>query len=205
MIVGLPKGLVTFNHNLFSVLDTETTGLIPDYHELIQLAVVPLDADLDPLAEAAPFYMNIRPKFPERATKQAMQKNGLDMEMLMSCPTQAEAAEMFEDWFMDLALPLGKRLIWLTHNATHDIPFMRAWTGDAGFHRYFYWEGRDSLRFATSLNDAAAWKARPVPFPDVGLKGLCRKFGIQLDKHHDALADCLATGKVYRELLRYES
>ena len=203
-MIGLPKGLVTFNHNQFSVVDTETTGLTDGYHDLIQVAVLPLSEDLDPSAEISPFYCNIRPDYPARATKQAMEKNGLDMDMLMSCPGREEVAEMFDEWYQDLCLPLGKRLIWLTHNATHDIPFMRAWLGDAGFHRYFYWEGRDSLRFATSLNDAAAWKARPVPFPDVGLKGLCKKFGIRLDNHHDALADCIATGYVYRELLRWE-
>ncbi len=200
----MPPGLITLNNNLLSVVDTETTGLIAGWHDIIQACVLPLSEDLDPSQAYRPFYMNIRPEFPKRATKQAMAKNGLSLEQLETCPSRWDAAEMFEEWFQSLGLPLGKKLVWLTHNGPHDVPFMRAWLGDAGFLKYFYFLGRDSMFHAVGLNDAAAFKCRPIPFPDVGLKPLCKKFGILLDNHHDALADCIATASVYRELLRWE-
>src|SRR5690606_19757545 len=100
-MIGMPVGLVTLNSNLLSVVDTETTGLIDGYHDLIQVAVVPLNQDLDP-ADCSPFYMNIRPEHPERAEKFAMSKNGISMEMLMNCPTRWQAADTFDDWFENL-------------------------------------------------------------------------------------------------------
>jgi len=78
------------------------------------------------------------------------------------------------------------------------------WLGSEGFDRYFLRRGRDTMFLAQGMNDAAAFQARPVPFSNVGLKGLCNKLGVQLDQHHDALADCIATAKVYKELLRLQ-
>lgn len=198
----MPRGLITLNNNLLSVVDTETTGLIDGYHDLVQVAVVPLDENLDPLG--SPFYMNIRPEFPERATKEAMKKNGLKMEDLLLSPSRWDAADMFDQYFEDLRLPRGKRIAFLTHNGPHDIPFVKSWLGAAAFAKYFHYQSRDSMYLATGYNDAAAFKCRPIPFPDIGLKPLCKKFGILLDQHHDALADCVATAQVYRELLRWD-
>ena len=99
---------------------------------------------------------------------------------------------------------MGKKLIYLTQNGVFDIPFTKHWLGIRGFEKYFHRRGRDTMFMALGLNDAAAWKNQPIPFHRVGLKYLCKTFGIQLDHHHDSLADCIATAKVYRELLRME-
>jgi DNA polymerase III epsilon subunit-like protein len=81
---------------------------------------------------------------------------------------------------------------------------MKAWLGEKQYHDYFCFIGRDTMQYALGLNDSAAWKCQPLPFNGVGLKSLAEKLGVRLDNHHDALADCLATAKVYRELLRLE-
>jgi DNA polymerase III epsilon subunit-like protein len=187
-----------------AAVDIETTGSVVGYHEIIQIAIVPLTPDLDPW-DKAPFYMDIRPDFPERAEPDAMRKNGLVMEELMLCPDAIQVADCLEDYWNWINLPVDKRLIPLTQNGFFDIPFIKHWLGDEAFYRYFSWLGRDTMQYAISMNDEAAWKNHPIPFDAVGLKPLCKKFGVALDKHHDALEDAIATGKIYRELMRYET
>ena len=195
--------MMNLNGNLLAALDLETTGLIDGYHDIVQVAIVPLDNNLDPL-DSPPFYMNIKPDHPERADPEAMAVNGLDLAELAMEPDCWQVADYFDEWFERLNLPLHKKLIYLTQNAPFDIPFTKHWLGVQGFEKYFHRRGRDTMFMALGLNDQAVWKNRAVPFSRVGLKALCETLGIPLDNHHDALADCIATAKVYRELLRLE-
>lgn len=198
------SGLVTLNGHVMAVLDVETTGLVAGYHEIVQVAILPLDVNLDQL-DVSPFYMNIRPEHPNRADPVAMRVNGLSLEKLKNAPDKCQVADTLDEWFRELNLPLNKRLVYLTQNAPFDVSFMKEWLGSSGWELYFNRRGRDTMFLAQGLNDAAAYKGRPVPFPNVSLKGLCNKLGIDIVDHHDALADCAATAKVYRELLRHES
>jgi DNA polymerase III epsilon subunit-like protein len=195
--------MIHFNYNVLAAVDVETTGEQPDYHEIIQAAVVPLDGNLDPLP-SSPFYMNIKPEHPERANPDAMRSHGITIASLEICPTQDQVADCLTEWFRSLMLPFDRRLIALTQNGQFDVPFMKAWLGERRYHDYFCFNGRDTMQYALSLNDAAVWKNQPIPFNGVGLKSLAEKLGVKLENHHDALADCLATAKVYRELLRLE-
>lgn len=201
---GLPDGLVSMNNHCFAAVDIETTGLVCGFHEIIQVCVLPLTCDLDPVPDGSPFYLNIRPEYPERATPEAMQINGLSLEELKNAPSQARAADIFFEWFHALHLPIGKKIIPLTQNAPFDIPRLQLWLGQDGYEYCFARRGRDTMFSALKMNDEAAWKCQPIPFPNAGLKGLCAKLGIVLDNHHDSLADCIATAAVYKELLRFE-
>lgn len=184
-------------------MDIETTGEIPDYHEIIQVAIVPLDDNLDPM-DISPFNMYIRPEFPGRAVPAAMKSHGISMEELEVHPNKVQVADCLHEWFRALKMPFDKRFIALTQNGNFDVPHMKAWLGEHQYHDYFCFNGRDTMQYALGLNDAAAWKCQPIPFNGVGLKPLAEKLGVALDNHHDALADCLATAKVYREMLRLE-
>ena len=61
---------------------------------------------------------------------------------------------------------------------------------------------RDSMLYAISLNDKAAFAGQPVPFNHVSLGSMCNKLGITNTNPHDALADCIAEAEVYRTLVR---
>lgn len=200
--MNIPSGLVTFNNNILCVVDTETTGLVAGYHDLVQIAALPLNADLDPLEGVSPFYMNIRPDFPERTSPQALAKNGLKLDELALCPDKDEVADYFYDWFRGLNLPLGKRLIYLCQNSPFDIAFLKFWLSPTGFDQVFGRRGRDTMFTANYINDKAAYQAQPVPFPNVSLEGLAKHFGVSYEGAHDALADCIITGKIYKEMLR---
>ena len=73
-------GLVHLNGCLMAAVDLETTGTRPGYHEIIQIAVVPLDSDFKPLADVRPFYTLVKPNHPEResAGRQAQAQDSHD-------------------------------------------------------------------------------------------------------------------------------
>ena len=76
-------GLLHLNGNLLVSVDLETTGRRPGYHEIIQIACVPLGPELKPAPGLLPFYTEIKPNFPERAEQQAKFKHNIPMEQLL--------------------------------------------------------------------------------------------------------------------------
>ncbi len=198
------NGLVHLNGHLMCAMDYETTGLVDRYHEVIQVAIVPLDADLKPREDIRPFYHNIAPLYPERqpAGRGAGSIHGLDIyELAENAPSSERVADLLVGWFEALDLPVGKKLVPLAHNYEFEARFSTAWLGHEMFNDLFYWQARDGMRLALSLNDQAAFNGDPVPYSLVGLEGLCRKFGIVNENPHDALSDAYAEAAVYRSLL----
>jgi DNA polymerase III epsilon subunit-like protein len=197
--------MVHLNGNLMAAVDLETTGLRANYHEPIQIAVVPLDSNFEPLADVAPFYSPIKPLFPERATKQAMHVHGMSMEdLVLHAPEPGRVADMLHEWWERLDLPIDRTLIPLAHNWAFECKFLQDWLGIDMASQMFHGHARDAMLTALHLNDRAAFMGEPTPFPYVGLKNLCAKFHIVNANPHDALCDCLAEAAVYKELIRYE-
>jgi DNA polymerase III epsilon subunit-like protein len=196
-------GLLHLNGNLMVSVDLETTGRQPGFHEIIQVACVPLGPDLKPAADLQPFYTEVRPDFPERAEKQAMCKHSIPMEeLLLHAPTQDKVRDLFVEWFERLDLPFKKSLVPLAHNWAFEASFLKAWMGINLFEDLWFSLARDGMLLALAINDRAAFRGEEIPFNRVGLGSLCNKFGVVNANAHDALADALAEAEVYRALLQ---
>ncbi len=203
-MVKVPMSLINLNGNMLAAVDVETTGLVAGYHEIIQIAVVPLSEQIEPVKGINPFYMNLAPSYPERCDKGSTWIHNLDIAMLVSnCPDQWKAADLFDEWFQKLDLPMKRSLVPLAHNWVFEAGFLQAWLGIESFNQLFHPHPRDSMLFALGLNDAASLQGLSVPFNYVGLDALCKHFGLVREKSHDALNDALATAKVYKSLLEF--
>jgi DNA polymerase III epsilon subunit-like protein len=187
-----------WNHKI-AAIDVETTGLIAGYHEIIQIGVVPLDNTLKP--DAAPFYTNVRPCFPERMDIEAMSVNRLDYEALMDAPPQDRVIDLLTEWIERLNLPHGGRLIPLSHNWTFEKSFLTAWLGPKGLDGLFHGHARDSMAYALSVKDKYALRGKMTPFDSVSLPSLGEYFSIINENPHDALEDAKAGAAVYKALL----
>lgn len=166
-------------------IDVETTGLEPDYHEVIEVAAVRLDPrTLDIQVEMD---AKVRPDRPERAEREALEQNGYTP----------------EDWTD--ARPLVEVLAQLTpvlsgcclagHNVGFDWAFLRssyrrvdALQPDVDYHFV------DTASLAWPLV-AAGLIERPK------LEALCNHFGISNEGAHSAPADVRRTIEVYRRLM----
>jgi DNA polymerase III epsilon subunit-like protein len=195
------SGLISLKYNLMAAVDVETTGRMPGYHEIIQIAVQPLDSEMAPCTQ--PFYLKIAPEYPERVEKEASTVHGIDIaELVQTAVSQSRAADMFDEWFQSLDLPYRKSLVPLAHNWAFEAGFLKAWLGYESFNQIFHPHPRDSMLFGIALNDRAFFQGDPAPFNSVSLKAMCDKMGIPVIKSHDALADALAEAKLYKALLQ---
>jgi DNA polymerase III epsilon subunit-like protein len=197
------SGLLNMNGNVLCAVDVETTGVLAGWNEIIQIACVPLNQHFEPSCTMRHFYMNIAPDHPERMSKEAVRKHGITIDSLEGCVSQDKSFDLFEEWLQNLNLPFGKRLIPLAHNWGFERAFLIHWLGLDGYNSAWQVHPRDTMLLAATVNDLYAWHGRRHPFKLLALPSLCKKFDIILDNAHDALADCLATAKLYAALMRF--
>lgn len=186
------------NDNVLAAMDVETTGRDPHYNEVCQIAIVLLDCHMKPVGQ---FYSNVRPEYPERMHSEAVATHGLTVEALDTAPDRHTVIDSLWEWFQNLNLAPGKRLIPLCHNCQFDVPFVQAMLGQEQFYEIFGYPTRDTQATVSFLMDQAAYNGLKIPFPRAGLGPCCEALGIDLDDAHDALADALATARLYRALL----
>jgi DNA polymerase III epsilon subunit-like protein len=193
---------LTLQGNLMAAVDVETTGRLAGYHEIVQIAVQPLDAHLEPLPGVLPFYMNIDPEYPKRIDPDAMHIHGINLaDLRQSGLSHGKVADLFDEWFQRLDLPYRKSLVPLAHNWAFEAGFLKHWLGLESFNQFFHPHPRDTMLLALAINDRAIFRGAPAPFGYLGLGALCRHLGIPLLDHHDALSDALAEAKLYQTLM----
>jgi DNA polymerase-3 subunit epsilon len=163
------------------VLDTETTGLDPATHRIIEIGCVELMNHV-PTGRHFHKYLN-----PERANDtRAFEVHRLTDEFLRAQPRFVEIADEFLDFLG------GDQLV--IHNAEFDIGFVN-------------WELRrierdplDTMR----VIDTIAIARQKYPGAQASLDALCRRFEIDLSiraERHGALIDAKLLARVYLELI----
>jgi DNA polymerase III epsilon subunit-like protein len=188
------------------VLDVETTGTTPYWHEVTQVACIALNANLEPRKDIMPFDIFLTPEHPERADPEALRVTGIPLQKLMrEGHNQDKARDMFERWVERLELGqtkwgTPKRVIPLAHNWAFDKPFLQDWLGATLFNELIDSRFRDTMTVSLFLNDNASFQAEKVPYSKNTLTWLASKLGVQHDHAHNALQDCLVTAEVYKRL-----
>jgi DNA polymerase III epsilon subunit-like protein len=199
----MARSLVHLNGNLLCAVDTETTGLDPEVHDIVQIAVLPLDSEIRPLEGILPFNMHLKPKRPQNADPKALKINRLNLVELIERGMEPDrGADIFMEWFEKLNLGYNKRIAPLGHNYPFDRGFIHGWLGPKNYEFAFDYHVRDSVSAALFLNDRAAFHAEAAPYPKVNLKYLCSQLGVENQGAHDALQDCLATAECYRRMMQ---
>lgn len=198
----MAQGMRHLNGHLLCAVDVETTGLKPGFHDLWQLAILPLDNFCRPRKDITPFYMNMRVKRPENIDRKAIKICNVDFYKQQEYATDPwTAADMLDTWFESLNLPIWKRISPLAHNWPFDRSFILDWLGEESFNQFFWGHYRDTLPATLFLNDVASFKAEPIVHPKLALGQIASRMGIVNAKAHDALQDCIVTAEVYRRLI----
>ncbi len=209
MTGGRRMGLPHLNGDILCVVDVETSGDIPGFHDLLQICILPLDYKLDPWKDFSPFYMDIQPKRPENfdlayPDLEIPNAHKLKRKTVAAANNGMEpfrAADMFDEWFAKFNLAWNKRIVPLAQNWPHDRGFVADWLGWLNFQSRFSAEYRDTMVTGLYLNDRANFKKEQHPFPFVNLRALSRKYEIVNPGAHDALSDCITTAQVYKQMM----
>jgi len=188
--------------NLVCAIDIETTGSDVEKHEIIQVAIVPLDIDFTPLKSLRPFVSYVRPERPEDADPEATCVHGIEIPTLCHAPSGERVIDRITEWVNDLELAYDRRLIMLAHNASFEHRFLVRFLGNDLYYNIFNANTRDSQVLALGINDLAVARGRKPPFERCSMGWLGKHFGIVNAHHHDAYHDAVACAALYRELLK---
>lgn len=205
-VTNMAYSMEHWNGDQIASVDIETTGLDPNWHEILQIAIVPLTSNFERRKDVLPFYIEMCPDHPERADKEAMDVSRLKLaEIAIRGHDKEKAKDLLMDWVKKLKLPCTKygtpkRIIMLGQNITFDKPFIVKWLGMDMFNEYFDSRMRDTMVVANYLNDRAGMHAEKVPYPKVNLAWLAKTHNIEHSRAHDALQDCMVAAQVYKKM-----
>lgn len=198
------KSLVHLNNHQLVAIDTETTGLDFMKHEIIQIALIPLNNLLEPSKDLPVFDQKIKPVKVRNIDPKAMSVNQTTLVEIMNTGLEPYAIrDLFEMWFTKLRLGEGKKLVPLAKNWPFDKPFLEVFFGHESFNYYFHGHYRDVEMAASFRNDYSDFHAEQTPFPKMGLQDMARRLGVDFieSRCHDALYDAYLTSKVYKKMI----
>ena len=205
------RSMQHWNGNQLCSIDCETTGLDCQYDEILQIAIIPLDSNIEPRKDIMPFTLFMKPEHPERIDPQALHVNKLRLETIMEHGVdRILAEELLEKWIHSLGLPVTKygtpkKIIPLGQNYCFDRGFITNWLGNKLYDEYFDYHYVDTMITANYLNDRAAMRAEKVPFSKINLVYLASTLKIPHEGAHDAIKDAIMAAAVYKQMLKMGS
>ena len=110
----------TKESSLYAIVDVETTGLNPNYHEIIDIGIIIINQNLEIKGQ---YFSKVLPSFPERIDPMAQNINGFDLQRW----TQEEAIseeELINQMNIFLNNYIGKP-IFIAFNSWFDSGFVR--------------------------------------------------------------------------------
>jgi len=170
-------------------VDTETTGLDPLTHEIIEIAMVLEEVPEDPLAIGKivdQWETKIRPLRIEDASPMALQVNGYTPEAWEGAPTFAEVSQKIAQWIRRAACIVG-------HNPKFDTAFLQAEFDRIGIEPGIPYHTIDTVGLAY-----VAWKWTGGG-PALKLDRIRDFLGIEVAPSHSAMKDVMDCRRVLYE------
>jgi DNA polymerase III epsilon subunit-like protein len=178
-------------HNL-AFIDTETTGTDPNFHEIIELAVIIVrqvhregrGPKIEIIEECE---WKIKPQHIERAEEAALRVNGYNEVDWMFAVDRKKAMEEFAK--------KTQSCTFVSHNLVFDYAFVSKAFDETGIDNRMHYAKLDtiSIAFARLYDATTADK--------FSLRSLCDLLKVENAKAHTALADTRALVEVYRKLM----
>lgn len=210
------QAILRSNRAKYLVIDTETTGLSPYKHGLIQLAALALDREMQVLDKYCQY---VKPPSDKEIDEQAMQINGISQAQIES---GMDYHDLCQDFIRFVKRNFSAKPIMVGQFFPFDYGFvdqvfnetlgksdmLKSSEGD----QYGIFQeilGRnfiDTKSLANILNLKAELESKPPVFHETSLskfRGLKDTLQIPQDKYkpHDALDDCYATREVLEKMM----
>lgn len=178
---------------MYCVIDTETTGLDPEKHALVQVAFG-LKSDLrnKHFDEVAEFKMTYGRYYVD---SRALEVNGLTIEDLDKWPDRETSITAMQDWIADKVTMYGK-LRPIGHNYKFDEGFLIQVCGVAGYAAQFSRDFLDTKVIALFVDEA---KGRTKN--SYSLDSLRNYYHISRAGNHEAMKDIRDTAEILRKLM----
>ena len=178
---------------ILTAFDLETTGLDPAVHDIIEIAIVPLNPDFK-RSELPEFTARIKAVHPENADPESLKISGLNP--LEGEDIQKVATDIIM-WMADNHIErIGIEAV--GHNLRFDLDFFQIKFPSLSriFSRYCH----DSMQLAIVINDISLLQTGKKLFPSVSLRNLKLQLGLEEPVQHRAMDDALDAAELYRRL-----
>ena len=179
-------------NTIFAAIDIETTGLDVEQHEILDIAIVPLNEDFTISVTMPEFTARVRAEHPETATVEALRVNGLNPAVGKS---KKEVAKDFRQWLSDCGI---EKIVPIAHNLEFDMRFIRRTFPEES--KVFSRHGRDSMLLALTVNDIFRRETGEDKFSSVSLRAVKDILNIPGESCHHALEDAKDAAHAYRKL-----
>ncbi len=120
----------------YCVLDLETGGKDPGYHEMLELTLVEINPTT--LQEVSRYTTGVKPVHPARITEEALETNKLKLKDILKYPTPVQVRGAFNNYHQE-ALG-GEPLFLIGHNIGFDIGFLK---------QFFQYQYEDIFHYAS--------------------------------------------------------
>lgn len=181
-------------------VDLETTGLDPNYNEIIEIGAIILDEDL---VEMDRFHRMVRPLYPQRAINKgfnAFARSHIDPLNLELHPFIHTIITEFNQWLLKHNnLIESAHLSLLGQNIKFDYSFLQAAYEAANIYFPF-----DYHAISIESIYVALYTAKHNCLPDkISLINICEELQIEFDsnQHHGALYDIEKTIEAFKDML----
>jgi DNA polymerase III epsilon subunit-like protein len=179
----------------FLAFDTETSGLDPEKHAILEIAIIPIING----HKEEPFVSYIKPHAGAVLDPRAMDINGLTFQQVQSFPDGEEVLDKLIKWLYNHETVFNL----LGHNVSFDRKFLYKLFCSYGRHSDFV-TLIDSGDICTLEMAKRTFNGKSLKPSSNKLGDLCKFFDIKLLDAHSALPDIEATYKVYQCLKALE-
>lgn len=191
--------LWNWNGNLLAAVDIKTTGDKAGFHDLVEIAILPLTSDIKIEKKYLPFAPILQPKRPQNYINDLRYKKRVWVANAQVVGLDAYlGGDLLEEWFKKLDLPQNKKIIPLSYDWPAKRAFMIDWLGQRNFEGIFDYRYRDILSTTLFCNDRAEFVSTQIPYPKVDIGYLCSQSKVERTVANDAVADCVVIAEVYR-------
>ena len=185
-------------------VDLESTGLIPNYHEIMQIAIILLDLELNVIAE---YNSLVQIQYPERGyatiidEQNVFQFAGINPKHLKFAPTMEEVLTQILDLIRNKTKLKNEELRHVTlfgQNTKFDMCFLEAAFAKCGIKFYFDYHNVDLVSAFTVYSLV---KKNTLP-ERLGLHHICKKLNIINVKEHNAVSDITTTVSLFKNIIQ---
>ncbi len=197
-------GFQHINENVMCAIQTDMTSRDLLKKELIEVAIVPLNAMLK-VHEIFPLYnVMFRPEFPEWVEpRHCRVPPAMLAKAMMGIMDKDRGADMLDDWFTAMKLARFKKIIPLCYNWAIQRERLIDWLGPLNFDKIFSEDHRDILSAAHIINDRMATRHEAVTFSKQTLPWIGKQ--LHVEKHIQggtAMDDCRQIAEIYEKMMR---
>lgn len=173
-------------------VDIETTGLVPQKHEIIEIATLRVgqkwvEGQKPEFVEIEEWCVKVRPLRISDSDPQALKINGYTPDQWASAVSLSEALQIFSE--------KADGAIMVAHNVAFDAGFLDHHMSLLGISNKMHYHRLDTVSMAYAVLHSAEGVSR------YSLGELCKYFGITNEKQHSAMGDTRADFELFKKLM----